>query len=377
MNLSVEICVSAEELKKTLEYMALIGPGGLKKKDEDETAGAMRIKAISPKGDYRYMLMFCRMGATEQLVYRMEGKSRNSNETVDVYVDGKRFIALAKTFTGDVHLTFEGKEVVLTVGRTEYKVATVVTKMPELVVPDGGVEISAKFLEDAMRHCAPVIDKNVPGVRGGINFKVGQDGSAVCWAAQSFCAARYAVPSAGGAKGLEITLLPGDIQRIAALADGDSVTLVKTPNGIYFTALRFDYMCFCLQGVFPDCEKMQAKFKELKRVSVNKQELLAALNRCCVVAGDNGNIQLYSVGDDLMLEASGACGNGLECIAANAVSGGDESINYLSAQALLRIVYNCPGDSVTIISTGKFSAYIICASGSPNHYLLMSRRGGV
>ena len=374
--MSVEICVSAEELKKTLEYMALIGPGGLKKKDEDDTAGAMRIKAVSLKGDYRYLLMFCRVGATEQLVYRMEGKSRNSNEPVDVYVDGKRFIALAKTFTGDVNLAFEGKEVVLTVGRTEYKLATVVTKMPELVVPPGGIEISPKFLEDALKHCAPVISKTAPGVRGGINFKVGQDGSAVCWAAQSFCAARYAVPSAGCAKGFEITLLPADIQRITALADGDEIKLISTPNGNYFTSLRFDYMCFCLQGAFPDCEAMQEKYRELKRVSVNKQELLAALNRCCVIAGDNGNIQLYTLDDDLVLEASGACGNGLEYIGADDIKGEDDSINYLSAQVLLRIVYSCPGESVTVISTGKMSAYYISASGSQNHYLLMSRRGG-
>lgn len=374
--MAVEICVSAEELKKTLEYMALIGPGGLKKKDEDDTAGAMRIKAVSLKGDYRYLLMFCRVGATEQLVYRMEGKSRNSNEPVDVYVDGKRFIALAKTFTGDVNIAFEGKDVVLTVGRTEYKLATVVTKMPELVVPPGGIEISPKFLEDALKHCAPVISKTAPGVRGGINFKVGQDGSAVCWAAQSFCAARYAVPSAGCAKGFEITLLPTDIQRITALADGDEIKLISTPNGNYFTSLRFDYMCFCLQGAFPDCEAMQAKYRELKRVSVNKQELLAALNRCCVIAGDNGNIQLYTLDDDLVLEASGACGNGLEYIGAADIKGEDDSINYLSAQALLRIVYSCPGESVTVISTGKMSAYYISASGSQNHYLLMSRRGG-
>ena len=374
--MAVEICVSAEELKKTLEYMALIGPGGLKKKDEDDTAGAMRIKAVSLKGDYRYLMMFCRVGATEQLVYRMEGKSRNSNEPIDVYVDGKRFIALAKTFTGDVNIAFEGKDVVLTVGRTEYKLATVVTKMPELVVPPGGIEISPKFLEDALKHCAPVISKTAPGVRGGINFKVGQDGSAVCWAAQSFCAARYAVPSAGCAKGFEITLLPADIQRITALADGDEIKLISTPNGNYFTSLRFDYMCFCLQGAFPDCEAMQEKYRELKRVSVNKQELLAALNRCCVIAGDNGNIQLYTLDDDLVLEASGACGNGLEYIGADDIKGEDDSINYLSAQVLLRIVYSCPGESVTVISTGKMSAYYISASGSQNHYLLMSRRGG-
>ena len=141
-------------------------------------------------------------------------------------------------------------------------------------------------------------------------------------------------------------------------------------------SLRFDYMCFCLQGVFPDCEAMQAKFKELKRISVSKQELLAALNRCCVVAGDNGNIQLYTLNNDLVLEASGICGNGLEYLAASDVKGQDDSVNYLNAQALLRIVYNCPGDSVTITSTGKMSAYYIASSGSPNHYLLMSRRGG-
>lgn len=374
--MSVEICVSAEELKKTLEYMALVGTVGLKKKGEDETAGAMRIKAISPKGDYRYMLMFCRMGAAEQLVYRMEGKSHTSNEPVDVYMDGKRFIALAKTFNGDVHITFAGKEVILNVGRTECKLATVVTKMPELVVPDGGVEISTKFLEDVAKHCAPVIDKNAPGVRGGINFKVEQDGSAVCWAAQGFCAAKYAVPSAGGARGLEITLLPADIQRVVTLADGEDVRLVKTPNGNYFTSVRFDYMCFCLQGVFPDCEAMQAKFKKLKQVTVNKHELLAALNRCCVIAGDNGNVQLYTVNDDLFIEASGACGNGLECIAASDVEGQDDSVNYLAAASFLRLVYNCPGESVTITSSGKMSAYYISASGSTNFYMLMSRRGG-
>ena len=49
--MSVEICVSSEELKKVLEYMALIGNPGLKKKDADETAGAMRITAVSPKSD--------------------------------------------------------------------------------------------------------------------------------------------------------------------------------------------------------------------------------------------------------------------------------------------------------------------------------------
>ena len=374
--MSVEICVSAEELKKTLEYMALVGTAGLKKKGEDETAGAMRIKAFSPKSDYRYLLMFCRIGANEQLVYRMEGKSRTSNEPVDVYVDGKRFIALAKTFTGDVHITFAGKEVILNVGRTECKLATVVTKMPELVVPDGGVEISTKFLDNAAKHCAPVIDKASPGVRGGINFKIGQDGSAICWAAQSFCAAKFAVPSAGGARGLEITLLPADIQHVVALADGEDVRLVKTPNGIYFTALRFDYMCFCLQGVFPDCEAMQAKFKELKRVSVNKAELLAALNRCSVIAGDDGNIQLYSVNDDLFIEAASTCGNALECIAASEVRGQDDSTNYLAASGFLRLVYNCLGESVTIISTGRMSAYYISASGSNNFYMLMSRRGG-
>ena len=81
-------------------------------------------------------------------------------------------------------------------------------------------------------------------------------------------------------EGFEITLLPADIQRITALADGDEIKLISTPNGNYFTSLRFDYMCFCLQGAFPDCEAMQEKYRELKRVSVNKQELLAALNRC-------------------------------------------------------------------------------------------------
>ena len=68
--MAVEIYVSSEELKKTLEYVALIG-GNMasgKKQDDDlkQMAGALRIVAVSPHEDNNYMLMFCRAGAADQ-----------------------------------------------------------------------------------------------------------------------------------------------------------------------------------------------------------------------------------------------------------------------------------------------------------------------
>ena len=53
--MAVEIYVSSEELKKTLEYVALIG-GNMasgKKQDDDlkQMAGALRIVAVSPHED--------------------------------------------------------------------------------------------------------------------------------------------------------------------------------------------------------------------------------------------------------------------------------------------------------------------------------------
>lgn len=68
------------------------------------------------------MLMFECMNNVEQLRSRMEGKSYKSNEPVVTYVEAKRMIALAKTFDGDVTMTFAKEYLGLNCGTSRYKV---------------------------------------------------------------------------------------------------------------------------------------------------------------------------------------------------------------------------------------------------------------
>ena len=138
--MAVEIYVSSEELKKTLEYVALIG-GNMasgKKQDDDlkQMAGALRIVAVSPREDNNYMLMFCRAGATEQLTYRMEGISNGCGQSADICVECKRFLALAKTFTGDVRLIFAEKELQIVVESSQYNLTILSARLPDLKIPE-------------------------------------------------------------------------------------------------------------------------------------------------------------------------------------------------------------------------------------------------
>ena len=137
--MAVEIYVSSEELKKTLEYVALIG-GNMasgKKQDDDlkQMAGALRIVAVSPHEDNNYMLMFCRAGAAEQLTYRMEGISNGCGQSADICVECKRFLALAKTFTGDVRLIFAEKELQIVVESSQYNLTILSARLPDLKIP--------------------------------------------------------------------------------------------------------------------------------------------------------------------------------------------------------------------------------------------------
>lgn len=77
--MSVEIVVSAEELKQTIEYIALLGSNGpgRKKEDDNQGTGYIKISAVSPLKNNNYMLMFECMNNVEQLRYRMEGKATN------------------------------------------------------------------------------------------------------------------------------------------------------------------------------------------------------------------------------------------------------------------------------------------------------------
>lgn len=379
--MAVEIYVSSEELKKTLEYVALVG-GNMtsgKKQDDDlkQMAGALRIVAVSPHKDNNYMLMFCRAGAAEQLTYRMEGISHGCSEPADICIECKRFLALAKTFTGDVRIVFAEKELQITVESSQYNLTVVTTELPELTVPEGGVCLSTSFLYDAMKHCSAAISKEAVGARGSIEINIAQDGSAVCWSAQSACIAKYVVPSTGCNKAVKLMLLPINIQHIAELAELGEIRLVSCMQAIYATAPRFDYMCHVVNGSLPDCAKAVAAYQETKSININKGKLLAALARAAVIVGDEtgSKIKICSDSNNLYIEAVSIVGNGVESIALDAVEGNDDAVNYFSVGGLTRLIYNCRGESVSIGSNGKFKPLFLRASGSDSFYVIAPMKG--
>ena len=77
------------------------------------------------------MLMFGRVGNNEQLVYRMEGKSLNHVDDAEIYVDCKKFMALSKTFTGDVGITFHDNiKILIDVAGSKYTLNGMNTELP-------------------------------------------------------------------------------------------------------------------------------------------------------------------------------------------------------------------------------------------------------
>lgn len=379
--MAVEIYVSSEELKKTLEYVALIGGNmaSCKKQDDDlkQMAGALRIVAVSPHKDNNYMLMFCRAGATEQLTYRMEGISNGCGQSADICVECKRFLALAKTFTGDVRLIFAEKELQIVVESSQYNLTILSARLPDLKIPEGGVCLSTGFLQEAMKHCSAAIAKDAVGARGGIEINIADDGSAVCWSAQNSCVAKYVVPPACCNQAVKLILLPLNIQHIAELAELGEVRLVSSAQGIFVTAPRFDYMCQSVSGSFPDCKKVAASNSETKCITINKSKLLAAISRASVIVGDEigSKIKICSDTERLYIEAVSIAGTGIESIALDAAIGQDEDTNYFSAGRLYRLIYNCRGDSVTIGSNGKYKPIFVRATGSDSFYIVASMKG--
>lgn len=337
----------------------------------------MRIVAVSPHEDNNYMLMFCRAGAAEQLTYRMEGISNGCGQSADICVECKRFLALAKTFTGDVRLIFAEKELQIVVESSQYNLTILSARLPELKIPEGGVCLSTGFLQEAMKHCSAAITKDAVGARGGIEINIADDGSAVCWSAQNSCVAKYVVPPACCNQAVKLILLPLNIQHIAELAELGEVRLVSSAQGIFVTAPRFDYMCQSVSGSFPDCKKVAASNSETKCITINKSKLLAAISRASVIVGDEigSKIKICSDAERLYIEAVSIAGTGIESIALDAAIGQDEDTNYFSAGRLYRLIYNCRGDSVTIGSNGKYKPIFVRATGSDSFYIVASMKG--
>ena len=154
--MAVELTVAGEELRKAVEMVALVGSvAGGKKKGEDDMPGqnVLHIIATSPHKDKKYLVCLGVMNALEQAEYFLEGKSYTSTESVDVYIEMKRFAALVRTVSGDVNFKFDGNEVELSVGTSKYTLTTITAQLPILKVPDGGIELPSRMLEDARAHC--------------------------------------------------------------------------------------------------------------------------------------------------------------------------------------------------------------------------------
>lgn len=284
---------------------------------------------------------------------------------------------MAKTFTGDVKLVFAEKELQIVVESSQYNLTILSARLPELKIPEGGVCLSTSFLQEAMKHCSAAITKDAVGARGGIEINIADDGSAVCWSAQSSCVAKYVVPSACCNQAVKLILLPLNIQHIAELAELSEVRLISNMQGIYVTAPRFDYMCQSVSGSLPDCEKVATSNKETKRITINKNKLLAAISRASVIVGDEvgSKIKICSDAEHLYIEAVSVVGTGIESIALDSSEGENEETNYFSAGRLYRLIYNCRGDSVTIGSNGKYKPIFVRATGSDSFYIIASMKG--
>lgn len=383
--MSVKVIVSSEELKKTMEFMALISSNASgKKKDDDlkQMANALHIKAVSPYQDKNYMLMFGRVGNNEQLVYRMEGKSLNNTESAEIYVDCKKFMALSKTFTGDVGITFtDDTNILIDVAGSKYVLNSISTEIPLLEVPpEGGYSLLTNFLFEAVRFCSVAISREALGMRGAIEVNIAENGSAVCYGAQSSCLAKFVVPSTGCRHKLTLHMLPLHLQHIAELAEGGEIRLVKgKQDAVFVTAARFDYMCYPLSGSFFEVDRALSRCQTNKTISVNKSRLIAALARTAVVAGDDDNasnkVNICSDTANIYLNASSVAGNGVEAIPLDSVEGDAESNNYLPVGRILKIVNACHGESINISTKGEFDPLIIRPAGSESFYLVAPMRG--
>lgn len=380
--MAVEICVSGEELRKAMEMVTLVGSAsGGKKKDDADIPGqnVLHIVAVSPKKDKKYLIALGAMNVMEQVEYFFEGVSYTNNEPVDVYLELKRFAALARTFTGDVNVTFEENEVVLNAGASKYTLTVISTSMPSLTVPDGGVDLPSSLLEKARDHCSVAVPKSDGNpAMTGIQIKLSGDGDAVCWGANRSCAAKLVVPSVGVWQQLELVMKPECMKHVVDFAEGESVCISKGNGGIFASGRRFRYRCSMFCGSFPDCNRMASGKQEIKRIKIAKNRLLAAIIRAGVMAGedDNAFIKLCSDAESLYVEGVSVAGVGMEQVPLESSEGKDDASIYFPAGRLARLVSACQGEELTIGSNGSLQPFFIRSSGSDSFYLLAPVRGG-
>lgn len=380
--MSVELTVSGEELRKAIEMVSLVGSSsGGKKKDDVEVPGqnVLHIVAVSPKKDKRYMLALGTMNVLEQVDYFFEGVSYTTSEPVDVYLELKRFTALARTFAGDVNIAFEKNEVMLSAGTSKYTLTVVTANMPALKVPEGGIELPSSLFEKAREHCSVAVSKNDGvAVMTGIQIKLSNDGTAVCWGTNRSSAAKLVVPSIGTKQEFELLLKPEFMKHISDFAEGGGVRIVKGEGTVFASGLRFNYRCNIFYGKFPDCDRMANGRKEAKRIKIAKSRLLSAIIRAGVMAGDDDGayIKVCSDKEYLYVEGVSIAGTGMEQVALESSEGTDDDEICFPAGKLARFVSSCQGEELTIGSNGGNQPFFIRVTGSDSFYLLAPVRGG-
>ena len=379
-----EICVSAEELNQTLEYVSLISGAGNnkskgKEKDAKQLSGVLKITATSPRKNKKYMLCFECLGLSEQLLYRMEGKSYNSAESAVTQVECWRLAALAKTFSGDITLRFEERCLGVICGTSTYKIATISIELPRLEVPDrkNALTLSVDFLQSAVKHCSPAVPKDdVREWLKCIQLQLHADGSAYCYATDTHRLARYTANNTGSKANVTLMMMPASLQHIIDMCDQNEITIIPTERYVYVNTPRFDWFCYAISGNFPDCEGVFKRHKPLMSITVDRRKLLNAINRACIISDTNSDnrIKLASDTQALYVESGSVAGNGLDSIPVEAFDGSDDKAYAVSALSFSKIISACASENISITTHGLLQPLMICAPGSMNGYLLAGMR---
>lgn len=382
--MTVKIVVSAEELNKTMEYVSLISgaaPGKKKNDDIVQAVGSMKITAVSPKSDKSYLLIFECVGVSEQLVYRMEGKSYFSTEMASAIVDTKSFMTLVKTFTNDIELVFEYKYLGVNCGSSNYKVTLSSIEMPKFVLPKDGQKLllSVDFLVNANRFCAVACARN-DSRRGPafccIQINLQADGRAVCYATDAHKLAKYVNDKAGSNCQISLLMTPTNISHITEMCSENELTVIPDNKAIYVTTPRFDYMCYRINGQMPDCEKIFRNHKSIQTIVVERGKLLTAVSRAMIFSGDKeeSKIKFATDSENIYINADSVSGGGLDSIPLDSCTGSDDKGHNVSGVSFSRLLSSCGSEKVSISVSAALAPIIIQIPDTQNSYVLTAMR---
>lgn len=373
----MKVCIACDDLKRALECVSLTSGGSAgkgKKKDEDVTdAGGISI-GVTPAGKDLCLITFRKRGAFEFIEYLATGKSKVPSEAACV-VDSKRFVALAKLFSGSVELSFGEKEITFIGDNSCYKLMVLVNY--ELEAPtfaDTQLVFSPVLLSDMHRRCEFACSKDLNHVQSAMQLNLKNDGSAVCYGSHNHMVAQYVVPSTGVRVDKSILVLPVSILHICDLADSQDVNLAVDGKGLYAVTERYRYYAKPLAGNYPDCARIMQQPTE-KTLRVNKTRLLEAISRATVVADDGSfsRLNMRSRENDLLLEAISEVGSAEEILALESIDGAMDK-RAVNGNKLRSIVYAISGEEVVIQFGQPLAPLLISGTGGECHYVLASVR---